>query len=219
MRSVAALALALSGCASVGVFQSAETLGRKNWELGVELSSQAATSFDSLSLYPLSGVHFRYGVAEPVDLGLRVGPAGVEVSSKFMLTARHNAVIVSLAPSLGGTFSVPSGIAIGTGQASLPVLIGVPLSQQLQLVLAPKLHDSVFAMSAGQAGGTVNQVFLGGAVGLVIRLSRFKIIPDLGFLAPIATTTWRSDLPPGTAWFQGRWTFQFNVTLTLGRSS
>ncbi|MFT3711006.1 MAG: hypothetical protein QM817_25550 [Archangium sp.] len=192
MRSAGiALLLLLNGCASVGVFQSAETLGRKNWELGVELSTQAATSFDSLSVYGLSGVHFRYGISDPIDVGLRVGPAGVEVSSKFMLTPRGNAAIVSLAPSVGGTFSVPSGIAIGTGQASLPVLIGVPLSQRLQLVLAPKLHDSLFAMSAGQAGGTVNQVFLGGAVGVVIKLGRFKIIPDVGFLAPIATTTWR----------------------------
>lgn len=219
MRWLALCSLVSTGCASVGVFQSADTLGRKNWEVGVELSSQAQSSFDSLSLYPLSALTFRYGVHDRVDVGARVGPAGVELASKVMLTPRSSSgVIVSLAPSVGGTFSIPSGIAIGTGQASLPVLIGVPLSEKVQLVFAPKVHDSLFAMNAGQAGGTVNQVFLGGAFGVVLHLKRFKVIPDIGFLAPIATTTWRSDLPAGTAWFHGRWIFQFNLSLSIGRS-
>jgi hypothetical protein len=210
----------LSGCASLGVFQPAETLGRKNWDLAVELSSQAQTSFDSLSLYPMSAVSFRYGVAEGVDLGLRFGPGGVEVLSKFMLTSRGAPVIVSVAPSVAGTFSVPAGIVIGSSQVSLPVLIGIPLGERLELVLAPKVHDSVFGLGAGQAGGVVNQLFVGGAVGVVVRLGRFKIIPDVGFLGPaLATTTWRSDLPPGTAWAQGRWTFQANVTVTLGKAA
>ena len=216
MRALASLVVLLSGCASVGVFQQAETLGRKQWELGVELSSQAQTSFDSLSLYPLSAVVFRYGLAEAVDVGVRVGPAGVEATSKFMFTPRAGQVHVSLAPSVGGTFSVPSGIAIGTGQASVPLLIGVDVGERAQLIFAPKVHDSLFAMSAGQAGGTVNLVFLGAAVGVALKFGRFKVIPDLGFLAPVATTTWRSDLPPGTRWFYGRWTFQANVSVSLG---
>lgn len=218
VRAAALILFMCSGCASVGVFQSAQTLGRKNWELGVELSSQAQTSFDSLSLYPLSAVQFRYGVAEAVDVGIRVGPAGLEATSKFMFTQRGAPVHVSLAPSVGGTFWVPSGIALGTGQASLPLLIGVDVSERAELIFAPKVHDSLFAMSAGQAGGTVNQLFLGAAVGVALKFGRFKVIPDFGFLAPVATTTWRSDLPPGTAWFYGRWTFQANVSVSLGRA-
>jgi len=219
VRWLAWCSLALTGCASVGVFQSADTLGKKNWEVAVELSSQAQSSLDSLSLYPMSALTFRYGVHDRIDVGARVGPAGIELAGKVMLTERtRRGVIVSLAPSVGGTFSVPSGIALGTGQASLPVLIGVPVSDAVQLVFAPKVHDSLFALNAGQAGGTVNQLFAGGAFGVVVEIKRFKVIPDVGFLAPIATTTWRSDLPAGTAWFQGRWTFQVNLTLSFGRS-
>lgn len=216
VRALALSSLVLTGCASVGVFQSAETLGKKNWEVAVELSSQGQANFDSLSLYPMSAVSFRYGVVDRLDLGLRGGPAGVEVMSKVMLTNREG-IHVSLAPSVGGTFSLPGGIAVGTTQVSLPVLIGIPLGKRVQLVLAPKVHDSVFLMSAGQAGGTVNTVFLGTGVGVVVRLGRFKIIPDVGFLAPLATTTWRSDLPAGTVWGQGRWVFQGNLTFTLGK--
>lgn len=212
-----ALALCLgSGCASVGVFQSAQTLGRKNWEVAAELSSQALTSGDSLSLYPVGGLSFRYGVHERVDVGLRAGPGGLELMSKVMLTGRQG-VVVSLAPSVAGTFNVPGGLFLGFAQFSLPVLIGVPLGERVELVFAPKLHDSLFTLSAGEAGGTVNQFLAGAAVGVVVRVKRFKIIPDVGFLAPLATTTWRSDLPTGTAWGQGRWQLQANLTFTLGK--
>lgn len=216
MRATVVLCFCLlSGCASVGVFQSAETLGRKQWELAAEVSSQAQASHDSLSLYPMGGVAFRYGVHESVDVGARLGPGGFELLSKFMLTSRDG-VVVSVAPSAGGTFWVPSGLVLATGQLSVPVLVGVPLGKRVQLVLAPRVHDSLFVLSAGQAGGTTNTLFAGAAVGVAVKLGRFKVIPDVGFLAPLATTTWRSDLPPGTVWGQGRWTFQGNVTFTLG---
>lgn len=222
MRCLLISALWLScmcSCASVGVFQSAETLGRKNWEVAVEVSSQAQAGLDSLSLYPVAAVAFRYGLTERLDVGARIGGAGIELATKVMLTERAaNATIVSVAPSIGGTFNVPSGVVLGSMQLSLPVLIGVPLSERLQLVLAPKLHDSLFSLSAGQAGGTINTVFAGGAVGVRIQLGRFKFIPGVGFLSPIATTSWRSDIPPGTAWFQGRWVFELSAAFSMGKA-
>ncbi len=204
------------GCASVGVMQSAQTLGKKHWELALEGTAQAQANSDSISLYPLGGVAFRYGVAEAVDIGARLGPLGLELNGKFMFTKRESKVIVSLAPGLGGTFAVPSGILMGTFQFTLPLLIGINLSKRLELVIAPRLHDTLAGISAGQAGGLVNTFYAGAALGLVVRVWRFKLIPDVGFLAPLATTTWRSDLPPGTAWAHGRWVLQANFTVTFG---
>lgn len=208
-----------SGCASVGVFQSAETLGKKKWELAAELTSQAQANLsppDALSVYPMGALAFRYGIVDRVDLGVKFGPGGFELGTKVLLTGRDG-VVVSVAPSLAGTLWAPSGLWIGTAQVSVPVLIGVRLSERVQLVFAPRVHDSVYGLNAGQAGGTLNMLMLGGAVGVVVKLGRFKVIPDVGVLGPpLATTTWRSDLPTGTVWGQGKWTFQFNVTLTLG---
>lgn len=209
--------LALSTCASVGVFQSPETLGKGRWEVSAELSAQAQAHLDSLALYPTFALSGRYGLGDSVDLGARIGPSGLEAQTKVMLTSRGGTV-VSLAPSIGGAFSWPQGLFLSTAQATLPVLIGLPLNQQLQLVFAPRLHDSLFILSAGQSGATVNTLWVGGAIGVVMLSGRVKLIPDIGFLAPLATTTWRSDLPPGTAWTQGRWTFQGNLTFALGSS-
>ena len=206
--------MALSGCASVGVFQQAETLGKGRWQLAAELSSQAQAGHDSLSLYPAFGVAFRYGLTDSFDLGAMLGPSGVEAQAKVML--KKSGVIVSLAPLIGGTFNMPNGLIFGTGQLALPVLIGINLSERVQLIFAPRAHDGLIVLSAGQAGGTVNTFSLGGAVGVSVKVKRFQFIPDVGFLAPIATTTWRSDLPSGTVWGQGRWTFQVNLTVTLG---
>ncbi len=207
--------LLLTGCASVGVFQQPETLGKGRWQVSAELSSQAQAGLDSLTLFPMVGVTGRYGVTEHFDLGVKIGPSGLETQAKVMLTPREG-IVVSLAPLIGGTFSMPSGLIFGTGQVALPVLIGVPLSKRVQLIFAPRVHDGLLVLSAGQAGGTVNTFSLGGAVGVAVKLERFQIIPDVGFLAPLATTTWRSDLPTGTVWGQGRWTFQANVTVTFG---
>lgn len=207
--------LLLAACASVGVLQSPETLGQGRWEVSAELSSQALANVDSLSLYPMFAVAGRYGLTERVDVGAKVGPSGVEAQTKVMLTSR-NGIVVSVAPLVAGTLSLPQGLFLSTAQVAVPVLIGVPLSQHVQLVFAPRVHDSLFVLSAGQAGATVNTFLLGGAAGLVLRLGRIKILPDIGFLAPIATTTWRSDLPAGTAWTQGRWTFQGNLTVAWG---
>ena len=212
-RSCLLLFFALTSCASVGVFQQAETLGKGRWQLAAELSSQAQASEDSLSLYPAAGVAFRYGLTDAFDIGAKIGPSGLEAQAKVML--KQDGVIVSLAPLIGGTFSMPNGLIFGTAQAALPVLIGINLSERVQLIFAPRLHDGLVVLSAGQAGGTVNTFSLGGAAGVSVKVKRFQFIPDVGFLAPVATTTWRSDLPPGTAWVQGRWTFQVNFTVTM----
>lgn len=215
MLRAAVCVLALSGCATVGVFQAPQTLGKGRWQVAAELGSQAQAATDAIALYPVFGVTGRYGVSETVDVGARLGPSGLELQGKVMLTPRTGTV-VSLAPSVGGTFAVPSGLVLGSAQAAIPVLIGVPLGPRAQLIFAPRVHDTLLVLFAGQAGATVNTVSLGGAIGVAIPIKRLQLIPDVGFLAPIATTTWRSDLPPGTAWVQGRWTFQANLTVTFG---
>lgn len=213
-----AFLLVLNGCASVSILQSAETVGRGRWEVAAEVSSQAQVGTDSLSLYPMGGIAGRYGVTDAFDVGARIGPSGTELNAKVMLTPRTGGAIVSIAPLVAGTFWIPGGVRLGTAQAAIPVLIGIPLSPRLELILAPRVHDSLFFLEAGQAGATVNTFFAGLAVGVAVQLGRFKIIPDVGFLAPLATTTWRYDLPSGTVWGQSRWTAQASVAVILGRA-
>lgn len=205
----------LAGCANVGVLESADTLGKGRWEVGAEVGSQAQVGFDSLQLYGVAGVSGRYGVTDRLDVGARLGPSGGELNTKVMLTPRER-VVVSVAPFLAGTGSAPSGLLFVFANAGVPVLIGVRLSETVQLVIAPRVHDSLSVLVAGSAGATVNTFFLGLALGVALRLKTFKLIPSVGALAPVATTTWRSDVPSGTVWGDGRWTMQASVAFTFG---
>jgi hypothetical protein len=183
-------------------------------EAALEGSLQAMVGKDALSTLPMSGVRGRFGLAERVDLSVRVGPSGLEVQPKFMLTSRDG-VVVSLAPSVGGTFFAPNNLFSGAVHAALPLYVGVPLPRGNQLVVVPRLHDALTTLSAGQVGGTVNVLSVGAAVGVSFAAGPLELLPDVGVLVPVTTTTWRSDLPTGTALGSARITLQSNLTVSF----
>lgn len=205
----------LSGCTSVGAFQRAETLPPGAMEASIESSLGLTVGRDTFTTVPMGGVRGRFGLAERVDLSVRLGPMGLEAQPKIMLTARDGPVVVSLAPSVGGTFVAPNNLFGGALHASLPVYVGVRLSNGHQLVLVPRLHDALTTLSAGSVGGTVNVFSVGGAVGLALAIGQLEIVPDVGVLIPVTTTTWRSDLPTGTALGSAKVTFQSNLTFSF----
>lgn len=204
-----------SGCTSVGAFQRAETLPPRAMEASIETSLQLTVGRDTFTSVPMSGVRGRFGLSDRADLTVRLGPIGLEVQPKFMLSARDARVIVSLAPSLGGTFVAPNNLFGGALHVSLPVYVGVALANGHQLVLVPRLHDAVTTLSAGQVGGTVNVLSIGGAVGLALALGKIELVPDVGVLVPLTTTTWRSDLPTGTALGSAKIAVQSNLTFSF----
>lgn len=211
----ALLLISLAGCTSVGAFQRAETLPLGAMEAAVESHLQLSVGRDSFSTLPMWGVRGRFGLSSFADVTVRFGPAGLEAQPKFMLTTRDAPVVVSLAPSLGGTMLVPNNL-FGAGlHLSLPLYVGVALRGGHQVLLVPRVHDALTVVSAGQVGGTVNVLSAGGAVGVAISAGPVDLVPDIGFLVPIATTTWRSDFPAGTALGSARITLQTNFSIAL----
>lgn len=209
------LLMLASGCTSVGAFQRAETLPRGSMEAAVESHLQATVGRDAFSTLPMWGVRGRFGINDWADISVRFGPSGLEAQPKFMLTSKDANVVLSLAPSVGGTMVVPNNL-FGAGlHVSLPLYVGFKLKNGHEVVLVPRLHDALTVLSAGQVGGTVNVVSAGGAVGVVISAGVLDLIPDVGVLVPLATTTWRSDFPAGTAFGSSRIVLQVNLTVAL----
>lgn len=205
----------LSGCSSVGAFQRAETLPPRAMEAAVETSLGITAGRDVFTTVPMSGVRGRFGLGERTDVTVRLGPMGLELQPKFMLTPRGSKVIVSLAPSLGGTFVAPNNLFGGALHGSLPAYVGLQLANGHQLLLVPRLHDAITTFSAGNLGGTVNVFSVGGAIGLALALGPVDVVPDLGVLVPVTTTTWRSDLPTGTALGSAKISFQTNLSFAV----
>jgi hypothetical protein len=214
--------VACEGCASVGAMQTAHTLGKRRAQLGVELSEQALVGRDSLTAYPMFGVSARYGVSDRVDLGGRIGPSGLELQTKVQLSDPPPATVYSLAPHAALYAWDPGGVEIRSFNSGLPLLVGLALWDEHQLVLGPKIHNMLFSVAAGTARARVNTTSLGGTVGIAWAMpttrTPVRLVTEIGVLAPIVTIADRSDDAGGVAWTGGKWTLQANMGFLLGGS-
>ncbi len=215
------LALLLTGCSTVSTVQTAHTLGKGRTQVALETGEQALVTRDTLRAYPVAGIAVRHGVSERVDLGVRVGPSGVEALVKVQLTPPPPGVVVSLAPQLGAYAWDPGGVEIRAYNVALPVLIGFPLPHEHQLVLGPRVHGHSFALSAGSANGFVDVLSAGGTVGVAWKMPSaraVRIVTEIGALRPLLTWAERSDGIGGVSFRADRWTLQANLAFLIGGS-
>lgn len=181
----AAMAALLSGCATFGTLQRAETLGAGGVQLALEPSIWSGSVSGERLTLPDTDLAVRVGVAERVDLQARIGSSLLELGGKVQLTPKEQErVVVSIAPT-ASAFVIGSGEAnVGFGTVHVPVIVGVGVGEH-QLVLAPKLHD-IFAFGGG-AGAHV--VSAGASVGFAFRVGkRFSILPEYARLQPVWVT-------------------------------
>jgi hypothetical protein len=219
---VALAALFLSGCASAGSMQTAHTNGRGKAQLGIELSEQVLPSRYSVTAYPMVGVSGRVGVSDRVDLGGRIGPSGGELMMKVQLTRPPPSIVVSLAPSSGLWAWYTEGVWLASYNLQLPVLIGIPLRDQHQIVLGPRIHQSIFGASFGTTKGLVANTYVGSSAGIAWKLpvtsTSVRLMPEIAFLYPLAVFVDRTDDVGGLAWFGDKWIVQGNLGFLIGGS-
>lgn len=216
------LALGASACSSVSTLQTAHSLGKGKTQLALETGEQALVTRDTLRAYPVSGIAVRHGVSERVDLGARLGPSGLEAMVKVQLTRPPPDVVVSLAPQLAAYAWNTSDVAIRAYNAALPVLVGIPLPHEHQLVLAPRVHLASFSLGAGSAHGFLDTLAVGGTVGIAWKMPSSKairIVTELGVMRPVLLWADRSDGVGGLATLPERWTLQANLGFLLGDRS
>lgn len=185
MRLLVLLFPALTGCATLGTFQSAETLGQGNWEVGIEPSMWGAAAEGGSVFYPHAGVSARVGVSERIDIGGRVGSTGIELTGKFGITEPEANVPISVAPSIGGMAITAGGASLAVIAVHVPVLFGVPIGEN-ELVVGPKLH--VWSVGAGAPGSSASAGIwsVGGSVGYAARVGRsVRLIPEFALVKPL----------------------------------
>lgn len=183
-----ASALQLLGCASLGGVQRADTLGKGNYQVGIEPGAAALVVPGTQPLmFPVVDVSARFGVTDGIDLGARVGTGtGLEVQGKFLLTKPGDPnLAVSFAPTFGGFAIGVGGAAVALLGLNLPVLVGIKLGEH-ELILGPRLYSWYFGGGGGgqSAGGLV--LMPGMSVGFAAQLSdSFALIPELSFVVPV----------------------------------
>lgn len=206
------------GCATVGTMQTADTVGRGAFQLGVEPGAWGVSTQGVGVTVPQIGVSFRYGATDTIDLGARLGTSGLEVLSKFQLTdpAQEN-FVVSIAPSAGGFTLGAGGASTTFFSFQVPVLLGIGVGPH-QVVLGPKLREqSVFATLDGDSV-VAHEIGIGSSLGLAIRLGDVvTLLPEVAFVAPIATfasSGGRSDSGTGGGLYSQ---YTFGLLFDLGK--
>lgn len=181
---------ALVGCATIGTAQTASTLGKGRVQVGLEPAITGLVAETGLA-YPRVDLAVRYGVADGVDVGGKIGSVGLEFGGKFRLTRPEaeeevRRVVVSVAPTLGGALIGVPGVNFGSIYAQVPVLVGIPVGAGDELVLGPKIHDWYAFGDVSVASGGANLLSVGTTVGYAARMGeRFRILPEIAVLVPV----------------------------------
>lgn len=212
-----------AGCASATSMQTADTIGRKKLQLSVQQSYQTQVNRDSAQGYPMEGIAVRYGVTDRLDVGGALGPEGLEVASKFRLTQPSSPVTLSVAPSLAGTGDLADGLLLLVYQADLALLGGVSLPRDCELVVGSRVHELFIgggtdpSLSTGLStpAGTAT-TYAGASAGVAFHGLGGKVLPELGFLYPVATVSHRYDGLGGVSWFAGKTVVQATVSFLWG---
>lgn len=169
--------LLLAGCTSLSSYSSARTLPRGRSQFFLAGSGQLALGPAGKPAAPLLEFGGRHGVTDSFELGARGWYGGMALESKAQL--HRGQLELALAPSLG--WSMANRLS-----AQLPLLAGVHLREELELVAGPRLSlDSWVDPGAGlkPVGG---QLAVGLSLGLAWQATAdLKLLPEVSARAPL----------------------------------
>ncbi len=175
----AALVLGCAGCMSFTTLGRARTVERKRVELFAAPELRATATLDGdPTVRPAGEIGVRYGVADRVDVGARVGESGGSVTTRVQLVrsaSRRSGVDLLIAP--GVAYTLTDKLAL-----ELPLAIGFNLPGENQIVLAPR---AVYQMRFGVGGldHPAQFVFVGLSAGFVWQLAKHvALAPEIAVL-------------------------------------
>ena len=211
--ATAALALVAVGCASIGSYETANTLGEGRYQLAVEPAYEISTGGGNAATLVRFDIAARYGVTDRVDISARAGSSFLELGAKFQITDPWDrSVAVSIGPRLGG-FVAPGGAIAGVN-ATLPILLGFGFGEGNQFVIGPKLLNFLFFDSVDRP---LDVLAAGGTIGFSFKLGdNIRLMPEFGFAAPLVRHTSNSNGDPATTAPGAGAVYQVGIGLLAG---
>lgn len=182
---LSSVALMGTGCVSINSYTSARVLEAGSMETSVRSGlTKAAFSIDGqavdLPVVPTMDVGLRYGVNGKADVGFAFGTGrGLTFEGRFQLYDDKK-LAVALHPTVGGLFI--GGINLGGGYAvlDLPLVIGLMMGPDSELVLTPKVAVRSAVGSFDGASANANIVIPSLGLGLKLGLGpSLHLYPEL----------------------------------------
>lgn len=197
------VALASTGCAALGSYQSPHTLEEGTIEFQLQPQFRGGASSSGVGALPVLDLAVKYGIDGASDFGVKLGAAGLTFDYKRRLVKSEN-LVVSIDPVVGGFFLGAAGVGGGFFTVGLPLIIGLQMSDKAELVLTPKLFYSngmLTGLESSESGAALNP---GLSVGFALELGRtFRVMPEFSIAKPILMYQGSSSSAEGIAFAFG----------------
>jgi hypothetical protein len=183
---------------------TARTIPRGKTQFHVGMGGQQLRDWsvdDSGALESLTLPSFEFGVShavsDSVEVGGKIWSFGAELNSKFQLSRSESptsGIDLALAPSLSffplsGENNAGQTTSGGLAFVHLPLLLGVNVGGGSQLVIAPRISNTLVWGSANGSSDTASIFWAGGSLGFAIKLGdTFWILPEISASYPVATS-------------------------------
>ena len=167
------------GCAPMATRKTTEPAGRGHFQgsLGIDGLLFRDTEQQVTTPGAMVDVGARYGIADDLDVGLRLYNLGVEGSAKWRFVRGGFAAAVSPAVSVARTNATQITTKATYVFADLPLILGSRLTESLTLDYGPKC---VYGMYRPANGGAAHGFLLGAFVNLDVRMGRgFHFLPEI----------------------------------------
>ncbi len=194
----------LAGCPSFTTLGTARVIPKGETQVQIAIGGQQLRDWsvsDSGALESITVPGFELGVShavsDTVEVGGKIWLVGAELDSKFQLVrsaSPGSGIDVALAPALS---FYPLSMENNAGDRAtgglawvhLPLLVGVNLSGGSQIILGPRISDSIVWSSAGGVSESANLFWMGGSLGIAFKAGdRFRIQPMVSAMYPVAAS-------------------------------
>ncbi len=178
-RTLAIAMLALtSGCYSFSTLGRAHTVGARHVEVFAAPEALMVSTSNQVAVRPLGEAGVRVGVTNTLDLEGRVTSLGGKLAAHVQLRRDPRSIDVMIAP--GVAYTAPDKLAL-----ELPLLFGINLPHDNQIVLAPRV---VYQLRLAVPGfdHPVQFAFVGLSAGFAWRIVKhFTVMPEVATLTQI----------------------------------
>lgn len=179
------LALATTGCPSLGLHQGTEPVANGKYQLGASVGGALFYDVPQQVRTPAPSVEvsLRRGVSENADVQLKLYTLGLDVGAKYRVLRGDwsMAVLPMLGASRFGDTTTTSSSLFVWGH--LPLLIGRRVSPTAQINFGPRMLYGYFFPAAG---GSAHGLSVGGFFNIEMRMTeRVRLVPEVSLLGAL----------------------------------
>ncbi len=179
-------AVLFCGCSSTTLYRGADPVDAGKWQVGAAIGAGVLNDTEQDTRLPTADIelHVRRGVAQDLDLGLKLYTVGVEANATWRVWAGNWSW--ALAPAVSGVRTPNTALLVDAVHvfSQTAAIATRALSPRWRLSLGPLVGGGLYWP---ETGGFALGAWLGGFVNAAVRVwQRWHIVPEIGLIRVFA---------------------------------